>query len=574
MATSSIHIEAGGGGYFDHNSRERETANAIFNDEPNFCSVDKKEAFEVYRSELKIRSDAYTDRTGQKLQKNAVTHLSAIVNFNKEHTPEDMKRVCDLLERKFDTKIIQYAMHRDEGKINEDGTPDKNYHAHIEFMGLNSKGESIRRQLTKAVLSNLQTEVAKELGMERGVSSTYTKEEYKLITADLKKPEEYATKKEYNTAFRERAQELNIHKPKHTKRLDTYDYKFHQQEKERAVKEAVLATQKELKAEMAKMKEQLQQVGAGRAEYAALEQLNRELKEQIKAKDLTIDQLKERTDQGQSLGEKYDSLPFKERMAMRQEMRAIVGDSDGVELESVKKHLELSQGEIKSLKVQLQEAVKVPHEPINARLIGDLKSEVEMLQISKRVLENELKETKSAPVPKGESEASRQIEKYLEEMPKPTGAPIKTDELELRRFENGAEAKEKNYQHGERYAKHILDKHTNIVGKVDKEALVAELGKEFKETAQVLNRGLILVNDFKSAYERTTSTLKNFANGAEKAFKDVFQKITGKSTEQVNGQRREQERAVQQEKIRQAEAQRAKEPEQVKAPSRGLSLGR
>ena len=574
MATSSIHIEAGGGGYFDHNSRERETANAIFNDEPNFCSVDKKEAFEVYRSELKIRSDAYTDRTGQKLQKNAVTHLSAIVNFNKEHTPEDMKRVCDLLERKFDTKIIQYAMHRDEGKINEDGTPDKNYHAHIEFMGLNSKGESIRRQLTKAVLSNLQTEVAKELGMERGVSSTYTKEEYKLITADLKKPEEYATKKEYNTAFRERAQELNIHKPKHTKRLDTYDYKFHQQEKERAVKEAVLATQKELKAEMAKMKEQLQQVGAGRAEYAALEQLNRELKEQIKAKDLTIDQLKERTDQGQSLGEKYDSLPFKERMAMRQEMRAIVGESDGVELESVKKHLELSQGEIKSLKVQLQEAVKVPNEPINASKIVQLQDEIKMLTINNTVLERELKETKSAPVPKGENEASRQIEKYLEAIPKSVQIHSEIADLDVVRFETRAEAKEKNYQHGEKYAKHILDKHTGLMGKVDKEALIAELGKEFKETAVILSKGQEIVKDFKSVIDRTKSGFSNTLKTAEKAFKDVFSKITGKSTEQIQEQRREAERAIQQEKIKQAEAQRAKEPEQVKAPSRGLSLGR
>lgn len=386
MATSSIHIEAGNGGYFDHNSRERETANAIFDDEENFCSVDKKEAFEVYRSELKIRSEAYTDRTGQKLQTKAVTHLSAIVNFNKEHTPEDMKRVCDLLERKFDTKVIQYAMHRDEGHLNEDGTPDKNYHAHIEFMGLNSQGESIRRQLTRATLSELQSEVAKELGMERGRSTTYTKDQYKLITADLKKPEEYASKKEYNKAFRERALELNIHKPKSTKRLDTYDYKFHQQEKERAVKEAVLATQKELKTEMAKLREQLQQAGAGRAEYAALEQLNRELKEQIKAKDLTIDQLKERTDQGQSISEKYATLPIKERLEMRAEMREVLGEND--ELKSAKE-------EIKALK----EAKAEPqHEPINATLIVQLQDENKLLKILNQGLETDLKEAKSATV--------------------------------------------------------------------------------------------------------------------------------------------------------------------------------
>lgn len=561
MAISSIHIEAGGGGYFDHNSRERETANAIFDDEPNFCSCSKNEAFEVYRSELKIRSDAYTDRTGQKLQKNAVTHLSAIVNFNKEHTPEDMQKVCDLLERKFDTKVLQMAMHRDEGKINEDGTPDKNYHAHIEFMGLNSKGESIRRQLTKAVLSNLQTEVAKELGMERGISATYTKDEYKLITAELKKPEEYDSKKEYNKAFRERAQELNIHKPKRTKRLDTYDFKFHQQEKEKAVKEAVLATQKELKAEMAKLREQLQQAGAGRAEYAALEQINRELKEQIKAKDLTIDQLKERTDQGLSLSDQYASLPIKERLEMRSEMRELLGENE---------ELKNAKAEIKALK---EAKAEIPHEPINASKIVQLQDEVKMLTLTNTVLERELKETKSAPVPKGENEASRAVEKYIETLPRSTGVQLKADEHELRRFENGAEAKEKNYRYGEEYAEQIVKKHTNFVGKVDKEALIAELGKEFKETAQVLNRGLILVNEFKTAFERTRNSFNSAVKGAETALKDVFHKITGKSTEQINEQRREQERAIQQEKIKQAEAQRAKEPEQTKR-SQGLSLER
>lgn len=42
--------------------------------------------------ELQVRSEAYTKRTKQKLQKTVVTHLSAIVNFNKEHTPEYSKK--------------------------------------------------------------------------------------------------------------------------------------------------------------------------------------------------------------------------------------------------------------------------------------------------------------------------------------------------------------------------------------------------------------------------------------------------------------------------------------------------
>lgn len=213
MAKSSIHIEAGGGGYFAHNSRETPTVNSIFSDEKNFVSCSKNEAFEVYRSELQIRSEAYTERTGQKLQKNTITHLSAVVNFNKEHTPEDMQRVCDLLERKLDTKVIQYAMHRDEGHIREDGTPDKNYHAHIEFMGLDSNGESVRRKLDRPMLKELQSEVAKTLGMERG--KDYAKE-----------------------------------RTPRPKRLDTYEYKAHV----KAIEEVKIATQ----AETARLREELE----------------------------------------------------------------------------------------------------------------------------------------------------------------------------------------------------------------------------------------------------------------------------------------------------------------------------
>ena len=568
MATSSIHIQRAVQGSVGHNSREHFSYSVVFADEKNECSTNIDEAYKTYRSELKIRTDAYTDRTGQKLQKSAVTQLSAVINLEAHHTLKDLEPIKAELERLFDTKVYQMAIHRDEGKLvsKEDGTelysgkdfflnPEKNvlffdkkftkpvpmndyeivknYHAHIEMMGLDSKGNAIRQKMNKVALQGLQTTVAKDLGMERGKSREgYTKKEMEQIVAVVGKKSDYENTTLYAQKFNEVAKDLGVFKESN-KRKDTHQFKDDGAEREKG-KRAVLATQKELKAEINTLKLQLQQVGAGRAEYAALEQLNKELKEQIKGKDIIIDQMSAQI------------ALFNEQQQRNAET-------------------------ILALKKEIKEAQK---EPINARMIANLQSEVEILKSTNTVLERELNETKSAPVPKGENEASRQIEKYLEEMPKPTGAPIKTDELELLRFENGAEAKEKNYQHGERYAKHILDKHTNIVGKVDKEALVAELGKEFKETAQVLNRGLILVNDFKSAYERTKSGLNNALKSTEKAFKDVFSKITGKSTEQVNEQRREAERAIQQEKIKQAEAQKAKEPEQVKAPSRGLSLGR
>jgi hypothetical protein len=251
MAISSIHIQAGQVGYFAHNSRESKTVNSIFDDEKNFCSCSNSEAFGIFKTELQKRTEAFLKNHKQsKLHSKTVTHFSAIVNFNKDHTSEDIQKVCRYLELKFDTKVIQYSMHRDEGHIQEDGTKVKNYHAHIEFIGLDSKGNSIRRKLDRSTLRNLQTSVAKLLKMERG--------------------HEYAKEK--------------LPRPR---RLDTYEFKSHKKQEAKAV----LATQKDLKNEIAKLREELKEQGATRADYAEIEQLNKDLKEQVRTKELTVQQL-------------------------------------------------------------------------------------------------------------------------------------------------------------------------------------------------------------------------------------------------------------------------------------------
>lgn len=298
MAISSIHIEGGGNGFFAHNSRESKTVNSIFSDEENFCSCTAKEAFEIFRNELQSRNEAYKMRTGQNLQKNTITHLSAIVNFNKEHTPEDIAKVCKHLEDTFDTKVIQYAMHRDEGHVIEDETKEmhdsinvdssvKNYHAHIEFMGIDSQGYSIRRKIDKPTLKRLQTEVAEILGMERGRKSGYSKEQFKEIKSRLKNPAEYGSKETYKQAFTAVAKELGFYNPiKKKKRLDTYDYKEHA-EKIAELQREHLATINDLKTEVAKVRAELQEAKATRPEYAMLEKRNKELQERLRSEQLS-----------------------------------------------------------------------------------------------------------------------------------------------------------------------------------------------------------------------------------------------------------------------------------------------
>lgn len=280
MATSSIHIDSGANGYFAHNSRESKTVNAIFDDEKNYCSCTNAEAFDLFKKELAIRSEAYKKRTGQKIQSKTVTHLSAIVNFNKEHTPEDIKKLCNYLEKELDTKVIQFAMHRDEGHIAENGEKIKNYHAHIEFMGLDSNGNSIKRKLGKKELINLQTKTAEILQMQRG--RNYVAE-----------------------------------KAKRPKRLDTYEFKK-AKEMEAKAKESkllkttydqLLATKKDLSTAQNEVREKMKEFGAAREDYAKLEQLNKELKEKIKEKELTIEEMQEKFNSlKHSLEENFNEL--------------------------------------------------------------------------------------------------------------------------------------------------------------------------------------------------------------------------------------------------------------------------
>lgn len=278
MATSSIHIATGGNGYFAHNSRESKTVNAIFDDEQNFCSCTNAQAFETYKKELAIRTTAYEKRTGQKLQSKTATHLSAIVNFNKEHTTADIKKLCDFLEKELDTKVLQFAMHRDEGHIDEDGTAVKNYHAHIEFLGLDSQGNSIKRTLKKKELINLQTKTAEILGMQRG--RNYVAE-----------------------------------KAKRPKRLDTYEFKKAKENESKML----LATKEQLKDANNQLRTFLKDNGASRADYAELEKIKKFLEEKLKSKDLTVEELDTKFKELESLvyskkvyKETKEKVPFKE----------------------------------------------------------------------------------------------------------------------------------------------------------------------------------------------------------------------------------------------------------------------
>jgi len=155
----------------------------------------------------------YKQKIKQKLQKNVITYLSAIVNLNANHKLDDMTSLTKYLTTNLDTEIFQVAIHRDEGHIDSKGNQIINHHAHIEMLGIDSNGKSIRRKLTRKFLIELQSQTAKCLKMQRG------------------KPNKKKSKEEQ----------------KNTRRLDTYEFKHHKEREAKSIKKVVENFYKEYK---------------------------------------------------------------------------------------------------------------------------------------------------------------------------------------------------------------------------------------------------------------------------------------------------------------------------------------
>ena len=259
MAKASINFAKAAKGGLAHNDRSEDR-------EPDYLlPVEYRLQNEVDRSAgeaSKMISDLYAEarenyrqKFGQKLQAKSYT-WEAVVNLNKEHTLEDVQRLVKEIEKETGFTGVQIAIHRDEGRV-ERGTPIYNLHAHITFFTLDRQtGEQLyRKQVTEKQkergiqpmnrerLSKLQDITAKTLGMERGKRGS------KAVRLDHK-------------AYKE-------------------------------AKRQELAKVKDLKQEIADLRQELKANGANREDYARLEAENKQLKEKIKAKDLTIEDLKE-----------------------------------------------------------------------------------------------------------------------------------------------------------------------------------------------------------------------------------------------------------------------------------------
>ena len=121
---------------------------------------------EIYNEQRAIYDEAKNGRGKRPSYENCV--WEAVVNFNAEHTLEDMKKVAEHIAKKINIIPTRIAMHRDEGHLNSSGEVVYNYHAHLNFVTLKDAQQNWTVSKTKNKLSDLQTEVAEILGMERG----------------------------------------------------------------------------------------------------------------------------------------------------------------------------------------------------------------------------------------------------------------------------------------------------------------------------------------------------------------------------------------------------------------------
>jgi multidrug efflux pump subunit AcrA (membrane-fusion protein) len=195
------------------------------------------------------------------------------------------------------------------------------------------------------MLSQMQTDVAEILKMERGTN--YAKER----------------------------------KPR-PKRLDSYEYKeakeLESQARARAEAEAQ-AKIKDLKEEVARARAELQGRGAKRADYAELEQLNRELKEKIKSKDLTIVELK--AELIELKAQLFEPKEAQKAVSIPPKPRLDLDSEDFEELKQLKKELRESDRDLPIARLELaykklkrwadeivvdieQKQLKTPNKPI------------------------------------------------------------------------------------------------------------------------------------------------------------------------------------------------------------------
>ncbi|MBT2416235.1 hypothetical protein [Chryseobacterium sp. ISL-6] len=128
------------------------------------------------------------EKSGRKLQKNALPIREAVVVIKEDTTLKDLHYLAKRLEEELRIRIFQIAVHKDEGHYDKEAKEWKpNLHAHLvaDWQDLET-GKTLKHQSFH--YSKMQDLAAECLGMERGVSGSMVRLE--AIDFKIQKKEE------------------------------------------------------------------------------------------------------------------------------------------------------------------------------------------------------------------------------------------------------------------------------------------------------------------------------------------------------------------------------------------------
>lgn len=167
MAQTSVHLKACDIAASEaHNKREKDldyVRKDLTHLNESFSYIDHSLQTELSNIRKEVK-----EKTGRKLQKNAVPIKEGVIVIDDKTTMKDLQRYCDACRDKFGIVPLQIHIHRDEGHAKaKEWKP--NLHAHIVWSMYNAEGRNVR--LSKQDCRDMQTLAANVLGMDRGRSS-------------------------------------------------------------------------------------------------------------------------------------------------------------------------------------------------------------------------------------------------------------------------------------------------------------------------------------------------------------------------------------------------------------------
>jgi len=152
-----------------HNARVFNLSYAVKNKSVNDDKLFKtpNELMNLLR-EIKTDYQKHSYR-GRRLPNTATPIREGVVNLEAHHTMKDVQKMAEKVAQKMEVEVLSISIHRDEGK----GKDNINYHAHILFNYFNFDTHKTTHHKSH-IMSEVQTIVANELGMERGKSKKET----------------------------------------------------------------------------------------------------------------------------------------------------------------------------------------------------------------------------------------------------------------------------------------------------------------------------------------------------------------------------------------------------------------